>query len=241
MSRFTTQKDINEVVWRACDTFRGTIDPAQYKDYILVMLFLKFVSDLTREKREEYERRFGGDAVRVQRAMERERFIVPKGTDFYSLYAARNEPDIGDRINKALEKLEDANKAKLEGVFRAIDFNSEAALGETKERNARLKHLLEDFADPRLDLRPTHLENQDVLGDAYEFLVKNFASDSGRRVASSIPRRRFPVFWPASSSRSRVSGSATRAAARARSSSAPARWCPRGPAGSGTWPSSARS
>lgn len=181
MSRFTTQKDINEVVWRACDTFRGTIDPAQYKDYILVMLFLKFVSDLTREKREEYERRFGGDAVRVQRAMERERFIVPEGTDFYSLYAARNEPDIGDRINKALEKLEDANKAKLEGVFRAIDFNSEAALGETKERNARLKHLLEDFADPRLDLRPTHLENQDVLGDAYEFLVKNFASDSGKK------------------------------------------------------------
>src|SRR5690606_25803056 len=122
MSRFTTQKDINEVVWRACDTFRGTIDPAQYKDYILVMLFLKFVSDLTREKREEYERRFGDDAVRVQRAMERERFIVPQGTDFYSLYPARNEPDIGDRINKALEKLEDANKAKLEGVFRAIDF-----------------------------------------------------------------------------------------------------------------------
>lgn len=180
-SRRTTQRDINEVVWRACDTFRGTIDPAQYKDYILVMLFLKFVSDLTREKREDYEERFHGDAVRVQRAMERERFIVPEGTDFYSLYAARNEPDIGDRINKALERLEDANKAKLEGVFRSIDFNSEAALGETRERNARLKHLLEDFADPRLDLRPTHLENQDVLGDAYEFLVKNFASDSGKK------------------------------------------------------------
>lgn len=178
---FTTRKDINEVVWRACDTFRGVIDPAAYKDYILVMLFLKYVSDLTKERREEYEQRYGGDAERVRRAMERERFVVPEGADFDSLYAARSANDVGERINKALEKLEDANKQKLENVFRNIDFNSEAALGETKERNARLKHLLEDFADPRMDLRPGHLESRDVLGDAYEFLVKNFAGDSGKK------------------------------------------------------------
>jgi type I restriction enzyme M protein len=177
----TTQKDINDVVWKACDTFRGTIDPSQYKDYILVLLFLKYVSDLTKERREEYERRYEGDAERVRRAMERERFLLPEGADFDALYGARARDDIGDRINKALEKLEDANKAKLEGVFRNIDFNSEAALGESKERNARLKHLLEDFADPRLDLRPGHLQSRDVLGDAYEFLVKNFASDSGKK------------------------------------------------------------
>jgi type I restriction enzyme M protein len=181
MSQLTTQKDINDVVWRACDTFRGTIDPSQYKDYILVMLFLKYISDLTRQKRAEYEARYGGDAERVRRAMERERFVIPEGADFDALYAARSQPDIGDRIGKALVALEDANKAKLEGVFRNIDFNSEAALGETKDRNAKLKHLLEDFADPRLDLRPDHLESRDVLGDAYEFLVKNFASDSGKK------------------------------------------------------------
>jgi type I restriction enzyme M protein len=181
MPHTTTQKDINDVVWRACDTFRGTIDPSQYKDYILVMLFLKYVSDLTKERREEYEQRYGGDAERVRRAMERERFVVPEGAAFDSLYAARSANDVGERINKALEKLEDANKQKLENVFRNIDFNSEAALGETKERNARLKHLLEDFADPRMDLRPSHLESRDVLGDAYEFLVKNFASDSGKK------------------------------------------------------------
>ncbi|MGE0761277.1 MAG: type I restriction-modification system subunit M N-terminal domain-containing protein [Pirellulaceae bacterium] len=180
MTQRTTQKDINDVVWRACDTFRGTIDPSQYKDYILVMLFLKYISDLTRQKREEYEARFGGDAERVRRAMERERFVIPDGADFQDLYAARSQPDIGDRIGKALVALEDANKSKLEGVFRSVDFNSEAALGETKDRNAKLKHLLEDFADPRLDLRPDHLESRDVLGDAYEFLVKNFASDSGK-------------------------------------------------------------
>jgi len=181
MSQLTTQRDINDVVWRACDTFRGTIDPSQYKDYILVMLFLKYISDLTKQKHAEYEARYGGNAERVRRAMERERFVIPPGADFDSLYAARSQPDIGDRIGKALVALEDANKAKLEGVFRNIDFNSEAALGETKDRNAKLKHMLEDFADPRLDLRPDHLESRDVLGDAYEFLVKNFASDSGKK------------------------------------------------------------
>ena len=181
MTQRTTQKDINDVVWRACDTFRGTIDPSQYKDYILVMLFLKYISDLTRQKREEYEERFNGDAERVRRAMERERFVIPDGADFQDLYAARSQPDIGDRIGKALVAIEDANKTKLEGVFRSVDFNSEAALGETKDRNAKLKHMLEDFADPKLDLRPDHLESRDVLGDAYEFLVKNFASDSGKK------------------------------------------------------------
>jgi type I restriction enzyme M protein len=181
MPHLTTQKDINDVVWKACDTFRGTIDPSQYKDYILVLLFAKYLSDLTKEKRAEYEKRYGGDEERVRRAMERERFVVPEGADFDSLYAARNEPNIGERINKALEKLEDANKTKLEGVFRNIDFNSEAALGETKDRNAKLKHLLEDFADEKMDLRPGHLQSRDVLGDAYEFLVKNFASDSGKK------------------------------------------------------------
>ena len=181
MPQLTTQKDINDVVWRACDTFRGAIDPAQYKDYILVLLFLKYLSDLTKERREEYVRRYGGDEERVRRALERERFLVPDGADFDALYAARSADDIGERINKALERLEDANKAKLEGVFRNIDFNSEAALGETRERNARLKRVLEDFADDRLDLRPGHLLSRDVLGDAYEFLVKNFASDSGKK------------------------------------------------------------
>lgn len=181
MPSVTTQKDINDVVWKACDTFRGTIDPSQYKDYILVLLFLKFVSDMAKERRADYEKKHGGDATRVERAMARERFVVPPSADFDALYAARSQSTIGERINKALEELEDANKAKLEGVFRNVDFNSEAALGDTKDRNAKLNHLLEDFADPRLDLAPGHLASRDVLGDAYEFLVKNFASDSGKK------------------------------------------------------------
>jgi len=179
--RITTQKDINEVVWRACDTLRGTIDPTQYKDYILVLLFLKYVSDLARDQRDKYLAEYDGNEARVERAMQRERFLLPEGCDFGTLFAARNTDDVGDRINKALEKIEDVNRQKLEGVFRNIDFNSEPNLGDTKTRNAKLKHLLEDFNDPRLDLRPSHLESQDVLGDAYEYLVANFASDAGKK------------------------------------------------------------
>ena len=63
------QKTINDIVWRACDTFRGTIDPSQYKDYILVMLFVKYLSDLRKEKLEEYSKRYGGDKDRIERAM----------------------------------------------------------------------------------------------------------------------------------------------------------------------------
>ena len=175
------QKSINEAVWRACDTFRGAIDPSQYKDYILVMLFLKYLSDLRKEKVEEYQARYSGDADRVGRAMARERFVLPDECDFNHLYAQRKQSDIGERINKALASIEDANKSKLEGVFRNIDFNSEANLGETKERNARLVHLLEDFKDERLDLRPSKVGHRDVIGDVYEYLIGNFASDAGKK------------------------------------------------------------
>lgn len=177
----TDQKTINDAVWRACDTFRGTIDASQYKDYILVMLFVKYLSDLHKETAEGYRKKYDGDEIRVARAMERERFKLPTECDFEHLHAQRKTVDIGERINKALAAIEDANKGKLEGVFRNIDFNSEANLGETKERNARLAHLLEDFADPRLDLRPSKVGHRDVIGDVYEFLIGNFASDAGKK------------------------------------------------------------
>jgi type I restriction enzyme M protein len=177
----TDQKTINDIVWRACDTFRGTIDAAGYKDYILVMLFVKYLSDLHKETADRYRKKYGGDEARVTRAMSRERFLLPEDCDFDHLYAQRKQGDIGERINKALQAIEDANKGKLEGVFRNIDFNSETNLGETKERNARLVHLLEDFNDKRLDLRPSQVGHRDVIGDVYEYLIGNFASDAGKK------------------------------------------------------------
>ena len=181
MSVIVSQEEINNVAWRACDTFRGTLDPTQYKDYILVMLFIKYMSDLWTDKREQFEEKYSGNAQRVTRALERERFVVPEETHFEFLYAKRRETNIGELINVALEKIEDVNRGKLENVFRNIDFASEPYLGQTKDRNRRLVSLLEDFADPHLDLRPSHIGNQDIIGNAYEYLIGKFASDAGKK------------------------------------------------------------
>ena len=191
-----SQKEINDIVWRACDTFRGAVDPSEYKNYILTMLFIKYMSDMWKDKYQEYEKRYQGDEIRIKRAMERERFVIPVvefrddntkevtesfQATFDSLYDRRERSNIGELINIVLEHLEDANKAKLENVFRNIDFNSEPALGQTKERNRRLKNLLEDFADPSLDLRPSHIGNRDIIGDVYEYLIARFAAGAGKK------------------------------------------------------------
>lgn len=179
MENKLTQKEINNIVWKACDTFRGTIDATQYKDYILTMLFLKYVTDVWKDKRAAYDEKYNGDEVRIERALRNERFQVPNECTFDYLFEQRNENNLGELINIALERLEDANRSKLERVFRNIDFNSEANLGQTKDRNRRLKNLLADFSE--LNLQPSHLENNDVIGDAYEFLISRFAGDAGKK------------------------------------------------------------
>lgn len=179
MEKKLTQKEINNIVWKACDTFRGTIDATQYKDYILTMLFLKYVTDVWKDKKAAYAEKYNGDEVRIERALRNERFQVPSECTFDYLLEQRNENNLGELINIALEKLEDANRSKLERVFRNIDFNSEANLGQTKDRNRRLKNLLVDFS--ALNLQPSHLEGNDIIGDAYEFLIAQFAGDAGKR------------------------------------------------------------
>lgn len=175
-----TQQRINQAAWAACDTFRGVVDATQYKDYILVMLFLKYISDIWVDHKEQYEKQFAGDARRIGRRLERERFPLPEGAGFYDLYAKRGAANIGELINEALADIEEANRSKLEGVFRNIDFNSEANLGKVKDRNRRLKHLLEDFARPDLDLRPSRV-SEDIIGETYIYLISRFASDAGKK------------------------------------------------------------
>ncbi|NLF02333.1 MAG: SAM-dependent DNA methyltransferase, partial [Anaerolineales bacterium] len=170
MSAHINQDEINAILWKACDTFRGTVDPAEYKNYILVMLFLKYISDVWRDHYEQYMQQFEGDVERVLRRLSRDKFVLPPGCDFYTIYEQRNAANIGDIIDKALDAIEQANIAKLEGVFRNISFNSEAALGSARQRNERLKNLLNDFHDPRLDMRPSRINGQDVIGNAYEYL-----------------------------------------------------------------------
>jgi type I restriction enzyme M protein len=137
-----TQKEINQIVWKSCDTFRGVLSSGQYKDYILTMLFLKYVSDVWKDKRAVYKEKYNGDETRIERALKNERFQVPANATFDFLFENRNEPNLGELINIALENLEDANRSKLDRVFRNIDFNSESNLGQTKDRNRRLKNLL---------------------------------------------------------------------------------------------------
>lgn len=145
---------MENVLWRASDTFRGTIDPSLYKDYLLTMLFLKCISD----------------APRVQ---------IPDGCDFDFLHAQRDAEDIGARIDAALAAIAAANPEKLADVFRNISFDSEANLGRTQQRNERLKNLLEDFAG--LDLRPENVNDTDVIGNAYAYLIGQFAADAGKK------------------------------------------------------------
>lgn len=193
MSENISQQEVNATAWAACDTFRGVVDPAQYKDYILVMLFLKYISDSWADHYAEYKQQYGDDDERIRRKLERERFLLPyvelKDTDtgknldcfladFKSLYERRNEANIGELINIVLDHIEDANKSKLEGVFRNIDFNNEANLGKAKDRNRRLKHLLEDFN--KLDLRPSRV-SEDVIGNTYIYLIERFGSDAGKK------------------------------------------------------------
>lgn len=174
------QKDINKAAWDACDTFRGVLDPAQYKDYILVMLFVKYISDIWNDHYETYRKEYGNDEVRIRRRLQRERFVLPEGNSFYDLYESRSEANIGELINIALEAIETDNRLKLEGVFRNIDFNSEANLGKTRDRNRRLKTLLEDFNKPELDMRPSRVPG-DVIGNTYIYLIERFASDAGKK------------------------------------------------------------
>lgn len=86
---------IHEVVWQACDTFRGTIDPAQYKEYILTMLFVKYLSDLWKERKAYHTQKHKGKAERIERALQKERFRLPEEATFDHLFAHRHDTNLG--------------------------------------------------------------------------------------------------------------------------------------------------
>lgn len=174
------QDTINDAVWSACDTFRGTVDPSIYKDYVLTMLFLKYISDVWQDHYDTYKVEYGDHPELIEEMLRNERFVLPPTANFYALYDARYEPGNGERIDKALHAIEEANIGKLRDVFQDISFNSNK-LGDEAQKNDILRHLLEDFANPELSLRPSRVGTLDVIGNAYEFLIKNFASSSGKK------------------------------------------------------------
>ncbi|STQ88273.1 type I restriction-modification system subunit M [Helicobacter pullorum] len=177
----TTQSTINAIVWQACDSFRGTMDGSDYKDYILTMLFIKYLSDFHKEKLENFTKQYKGNKERIQSKLRKEKFFLQESCTFEALQKQKEAQNLGEILNTILYTIEQDNKEKLEGIFRSIDFNNKNKLGNTKERNALLKNLIEDFSNPSLDLRPSKLENNDCLGDAYEYLIAHFASDAGKK------------------------------------------------------------
>lgn len=176
-----TQTDINNALWKACDTFRGVVDPDEYKNYILEFMFLKYLSDVWNDHRRQFKAQYGEDEERIQRKMQRLPFVMPPNCTFDYIQANRMNEQLGDLINRILAKIEEEprNKLKLDGVFQA-DFSSEK-LGATKERNERLKHLIDDFSDPVLDFRPSLIGSVDIIGNGYMYLISQFASNSGKK------------------------------------------------------------
>jgi len=178
------QREINQAVWNACDTFRGTVDPSIYKDYVLTMLFLKYLSDVWQDHYEQYQKQHGDHPELIEELLKNERFTLPRSANFKTLLEKRFEAGNGERIDKALHAIEEGNGAKLRdgdhGVFQDISFNSNR-LGDEAQKNDILRHLLEDFAKPALDLRPSRVGKLDIIGNAYEFLIERFAASAGKK------------------------------------------------------------
>lgn len=183
----TTIEDIKRVLWAGADTFRGVIDAANYKEYVLSMLFIKYLDDKYDEELEKLRVKYDGNETRIERAKRNLDFELKDEIRFRHLYENRNDSDIGVKINAALQGIEDLNVA-LRGIFRSIDFNSESVFGNPQQKNAKLRLLLEDFSG--LDLHPSHIEHgvgetpADVIGDAYEYMIGEFASRAGQKAGA---------------------------------------------------------
>jgi len=149
------KSELYSSLWASCDELRGSMDASQYKDYVLVLLFMKYVSDK------------GGALVEI-----------PKGGSFKDMVKLKGQPDIGDKINKIIGELAKAND--LTGVITVADFNDDEKLGKGKDKIDKLSNLIEIFEKPELDFSNNRAENDDILGDAYEYLMRHFATESGK-------------------------------------------------------------
>ena len=153
------KSELYSSLWASCDELRGGMDASQYKDYVLVLLFVKYVSD-----------KYAGQKDAL--------LDVPKGGRFDDMVAAKGHKDIGEKMNKIIAKLAEAND--LKGVIDVADFNDADKLGKGKEMVDRLSNLVGIFDNPALDFRNNRAEGDDLLGDAYEYLMRNFATESGK-------------------------------------------------------------
>jgi type I restriction enzyme M protein len=153
------KSELYSTLWKSCDKLRGGMDASQYKDYVLVLLFMKYVSDRSKNAKNSL-------------------LDIPEGGGFADLVKLKGKAHIGDGINKVIGKLADAND--LRGVIDVADFNDDAKLGKGKEMVDRLSDLIAIFENPALDFSSNQADGDDLLGDAYEYLMRNFATESGK-------------------------------------------------------------
>jgi type I restriction enzyme M protein len=151
------KSELYSSLWQSCDELRGGMDASQYKDYVLVLLFVKYVSD-----------KYAGQKDAL--------LDVPKGGSFADMVALKGDKEIGDKINKIIGKLAEAND--LKGIIDVADFNEADKLGKGKEMVDRLSNLVAIFEG--LDFGGNRVEGDDLLGDAYEYLMRHFATESGK-------------------------------------------------------------
>ena len=153
------KSELYSSLWKSCDELRGGMDASQYKDYVLVLLFVKYVSD-----------KYAGQPGAL--------IEVPEGGGFADMVVLKGDKEIGDKINKIIARLAEAND--LKGVIDVADFNDADKLGKGKEMQDRLSNLVAIFENPALNFRKNRAEGDDILGDAYEYLMRHFATESGK-------------------------------------------------------------
>lgn len=153
------KSELYSSLWKSCDELRGSMDASQYKDYVLVLLFVKYVTD-------KYE---GQEDALIE---------VPEGGSFKDMVALKGQKDIGEGINKIISKLAEAND--LKGVIDVADFDADDKLGKGKDKQDKLSNLISIFEHPSLNFSKNRAEGDDILGDAYEYLMRNFATQSGK-------------------------------------------------------------
>jgi len=184
MSDSTTQEHLNKVLWNAADSSRTSLDAAVYKDYVLAMLFFKYLSDLAKKEHEKLKERFGSDENRIQEKMKSGRFYLPPNSSFDYIYSIHEKDNIGEEMNKVMHKIEENNKEKLDGIFSGLDFNSESTLGKVEQRNKMIRHLIEDFH--KIDLSNM---DDDVIGNAYMYMIGQFGSQAGKKAGEFFSPR----------------------------------------------------
>lgn len=153
------KSELYSLLWEACNKLRGGVEPSRYKDYVLVLLFFKYVSD-----------RYKG-----QRFAE---FTVSEGASFDDLIAAKGKSDVGERVDKIIQKFLEENR--LQGSLPDVSFNNPDELGSGKELVDKVSGLIAIFQNPAIDFKSNRASGDDIIGDAYEYFMMKFAQESGK-------------------------------------------------------------